>query len=77
MSARRSLATQPPVAVATRARSTLAPGQRVLVVAGMSKGVCGVLVASWGEYERGIPSWCVDLPDARRVIREDFLEVQL
>ncbi len=74
MSARRSLAKQPPAPPPTKPASGLAPGQAVIVTSGMSKGVRGVLVASWGEYEKGIPSWCVDLPDARRVIREDFLE---
>ena len=74
MSARRSLAKQPPAPAPTRPAARFAPGQPVLVIDGMSKGVRGVLVASWGEYAKGIPSWCVDLPDARRVIREDFLE---
>lgn len=73
MSARRSLAKQPPRAPVQPA-SGLSPGQAVVILDGMSKGVRGILVASWGQYEAGIPSWCVDLPDARRVIREDFLE---
>ena len=54
--------------------SAFAAGQAVVITDGMSKGVRGVLVAQFGEYAKGIPSWCVELPDARRVIRQDFLE---
>lgn len=70
----RSLAKQP-APPPPRPSKGFAPGDAVVVLDGISKGVTGRVVALWGEFVPGVPSWRVDLPDcADRVIREDFLE---
>ncbi len=75
MSARRSLAKQPPAPAATRPPSTLAPGQPVVVLSGMCEGARGILGQPWGFFAPGIPLWRVELGDGHgHAIREDFLE---
>ncbi len=74
MSARRSLAKQPPPPP-PRPSKGFAPGQAVVVLSGMSEGARGILGERWGNFAPGVPLWRIDLHDGHgHSIREDFLE---
>ena len=65
---------EPPAPAARKPAKAFAPGDRVVVTDGLSKGARGIVVERWvdiGDWQM----WRIDLPDCRdRAIRADFLE---
>lgn len=54
----------------------LQAGDRIVVTAGLSKGLAGTVVAPWHPYAKDIPAYRVNLGGLLRdrIIRADFLE---